>query len=285
LTANTDVESELEGLSLGAVDYITKPFEPLLLKKRVEIHLTLHIQKKILEEQRNRLKDFNTNLWQMVEEETAKVGRLQNTVLKTVVDLVESRDDTTGGHINRTMKWLEFLLEGMEAEKVYEDELSTWNKEMVVQSSALHDVGKISIKDEILKKPAKLDENEFEEMKKHVNYGVEIIDKIKQSLPENDASFMEHARILAHSHHEKWDGTGYPLRLKGTEIPLQGRLMAISDVYDALISKRPYKEPLSPEEAAKIIIDGSGTHFDPVLVDVFKSVSHKFSDFGKEAKS
>ncbi|MDR2199060.1 MAG: response regulator [Deltaproteobacteria bacterium] len=282
LTANADVDSELEGLSLGAVDYITKPFEPLLLQKRVEIHLTMRAQQRTLEEQTKKLKDFNTNLWKMVEEETAKVGRLQNTLLKTVVELVESRDQTTGGHITRTMKWLEFLLDGMTDASVYSDEIDTWDKAIVIQSSALHDVGKISIKDDILKKPAKLTPEEFEIMKDHVVLGVEIIDKISGSLPESDAGFMRHARILAHAHHEKWDGTGYPLGLKGEEIPLQGRLMAISDVYDALISKRPYKDPFPPEKAVEIIIEGAETHFDPKLIEVFKAVSDNFLRYGKE---
>jgi putative two-component system response regulator len=276
VTSNRDSATELEGLSLGAVDYIMKPFEPLLLKKRVEIHLTLHVQKTMLEEQKARLRDFNNNLWKMVESETEKVGRLQSSLLKTVVDLVESRDDTTGGHINRTMKWLELLLEGMGEMGVYKAETEAWSLEMVVQSSALHDVGKISIADHILKKPAKLTPEEFEAMKLHVDYGVEILDKITSSLPESDRGFMNHARVLASAHHEKWDGTGYPKMLKGEEIPLQGRLMAISDVYDALISKRPYKDPLSPEEAVRIVTEGSGSHFDPKLIEVFRAVSPKF---------
>ncbi|MDR2339953.1 MAG: response regulator [Deltaproteobacteria bacterium] len=296
LTSNKDAASELEGLNLGAVDYITKPFEPLLLKKRVEIHLMLHAQKetlerqketlegqkKALEKQKSKLREFNQNLWRMVEEETERVGRLQRTVLKTVVELVESRDDTTGGHITRTMKWLQFLLDGMEETGVYSEDLRNWNKDIIIQSSALHDVGKVSIDDAILKKPAKLTKEEFEAMKLHVDHGVNIIDKISKSLPGADATLLKHARILAHSHHEKWDGTGYPRQLKGKEIPLQGRLMAISDVFDALISKRPYKEPFTPEEAVKIIIDGSGTHFDPALVEVFKSVKDKFLKYGSE---
>jgi putative two-component system response regulator len=213
----------------------------------------------------------------MVEEETAKVSKLQGSVLETVVDLVESRDDITGGHISRTMKWLELMLEGIVTTGIYGDVVKSWDKSLFLYSSRLHDVGKISISDSILKKPAKLTFEEFEEMKHHTTIGASIIDRICESLPETNHHFMNQAKILALTHHEKWDGTGYPGKLEGRNIPLQGRLMAIADVYDALISKRPYKPSMTHEEAAEIIISGAGTHFDPRLIEIFKEISWKFN--------
>ncbi|MDR1164405.1 MAG: response regulator [Deltaproteobacteria bacterium] len=278
LTSRTDSGSELQGLHLGAVDYIGKPFDSHLLKMRVEIHLVMRNQRRALESQSLELRKFNDNLQEMVREETEKVVRLQGAIFHAVVDLVESRDDITGGHISRTMKWLKHLVDGLLERGLYREEIQEWNLSVFLQSSTLHDVGKISISDAILKKPGKLTEEEFAAMKLHTTFGAEIIDKIKASLPEKDSSFLYHARVLALTHHEKWDGTGYPQNLAGENIPLQGRLMAISDVYDALVSKRPYKEPFSHEEATRIIVDGAGKHFDPTLVKVFESVASKFRE-------
>ncbi|MDR1487105.1 MAG: response regulator [Deltaproteobacteria bacterium] len=276
LTSKTELDSELEGLSSGAVDYITKPFEPLLLQKRVAIHLMLHQQRLELEEQSKQLKNFNDNLQQMVREETEKVTRLHGAIFTTVVDLVESRDDITGGHISRTTKWYAYLLEDLTRTGVYKEEISAWDQNIVLQSSMLHDVGKIQISDAILKKPGKLTEEEFAEMKLHTVFGAAILDKISATLPQDDALFISHAKVMALTHHEKWDGSGYPYGLSGKDIPLEGRLMAITDVYDALISKRPYKEAFSHETAVEIIIGNSGAHFDPSLIEVFKRVYKKF---------
>ncbi|MDR1577633.1 MAG: response regulator [Deltaproteobacteria bacterium] len=277
LTSINSKGAELEGLCLGAVDYITKPFEPLLLLKRVEIHLTIQRQKRKMEIQSQELKNFNENLQKMVAEETEKVSKLQVSVLETVVDLVESRDDITGGHIGRTMKWLELLFSGIEETGIYADLILDWDINLVLQSSRLHDVGKISISDAILKKPAKLTKEEFEDMKRHTVIGASIIDRICESLPKDNHDFMIQAKILALTHHEKWDGSGYPQGLKGQDIPLQGRMMAIADVYDALISKRPYKNALTHEMAERIIVTDGGSHFDPNMIEIFKKVSKKFA--------
>jgi putative two-component system response regulator len=281
LTAKSDAESELGGLSLGAIDYIAKPFLPSLMRKRVEIHLMVESQKHKLEEQahtledqRKRLLDFNENLQRMVEEKTDAVLKLQEALLKTVADLVESRDDITGGHVERTKHGLATLVKAMDDLGLYREQIEGWDIPLLLQSSLLHDVGKISISDEILRKPGKLTPEEFEQMKKHTTFGVKIIEKIESDTPESD--FLRHAKIFAGTHHEKWDGSGYPYGLSRENIPLQGRLMAIADVYDALVFKRPYKDALSHEAAVKIILDGKGTHFDPVLVDVFEMVADQF---------
>ncbi len=267
LTAKTDAASELEGLSLGAIDYITKPFSPPLLLKRIEVHL-------LVEAQKSELKDFNDNLMEMVAEKTKTVVTLQNAIIKTVAELVECRDDITGAHIERTQNYLKALADKALSVGLYKDEISSWNMDVFLQSAQLHDVGKITISDSILQKPGKLTPEEFEEMKSHTTFGVKIIEKISKTAVQDD--FLEYSKILAGTHHEKWDGSGYPNALSGQDIPLGGRLMAIADVYDALISERPYKKAFTHEEALKIISSGKGTHFDPQLIDIFESIADEF---------
>jgi putative two-component system response regulator len=260
LTSKTDTGSEMEGLSLGAVDYITKPFVPQLLLKRVETHM-------LMESQKEELKYINANLEHIVDMKTSAVVELQNAMLATISELVECRDDVTGGHIERTARTMRLLVKKMVEQRVYLDELTSWDIELFLQSSQLHDVGKISIHDNILLKPDKLTTEEFEEMKKHAIFGEEIIDKIQKNTHEN--AFLTHAKIMAGTHHEKWDGSGYPRGTIGKNIPLQGRIMAIADVYDALVSKRPYKEPFSHERAMQIMRESRGSHFDPTILDAF----------------
>lgn len=269
LTARSDTGSELEGLTLGAIDYIAKPFSPPLLLKRIEVHL-------LVEQQKIELEDFNKNLKEKVKEKTKTVLDLQNVILRTIAELVECRDDTTGGHIERTQNYLKILIDALLENDIYKNEILSWDIDFFLQSSQLHDVGKIAIKDSILNKPAKLTDDEFNEMKTHTSFGVEVIERIQKNAAES--VFLEHAKIFAGTHHEKWDGSGYPDGLAGEQIPLQGRLMAIADVYDALISERPYKKPFSHKDAVEIISNGRGTHFDPVLVDVFVKYEKKFEE-------
>jgi putative two-component system response regulator len=286
LTGKSDSYSEVEGLSLGAIDYISKPFMPMLLRKRIELHLTLEEQKHALEAQTQRLEaqqtelqNFNENLKSMVAEKTQKVLELQNAILQIVADLVESRDETTGGHIERTQHGLRVLLDGLQELGLYREQARDWDIDLMLQSSQLHDVGKIAITDSILNKPGRLTPEEFEEIKKHTTMGVKIIEKIEANTSESE--FLKYAKIFAGTHHEKWDGSGYPNGISGEDIPLQGRVMAIADVYDALVSDRPYKNALTHEEAVRIIIEGRGSHFDPVLVDVFERYADRFAYGGE----
>jgi putative two-component system response regulator len=274
LTSKTDEGSELEGLSLGAIDYVTKPFSAPLLQKRIENHLFAETQKK-------QLKEFNTRLEEMVRQKTAQVFNLQTAVLSTVADLVEFRDDMTGGHIYRTQKYLEILLNQMIEENIYAEEIADWDMDYLLPSAQLHDVGKIAISDMILNKPGKLTAEEFDIMKTHAAIGVEAIKKIEQNAEEH--AFLRHAKRIAGTHHERWDGEGYPAGVSGEDIPLEGRLMAIADVYDALVSARPYKKPFSTEEARQIIEGGSGKHFDPALVKVFTKVADQFAAVARDS--
>lgn len=276
VTVRTDEGSELEGLSLGAIDYVFKPFSAPLLLKRIENHLLTALQKK-------NLALYNADLQGLVRQQTGHIIELQNSVLGTVADLVEFRDDVTGGHINRTREYLRLLIEALKREHVYREQVSAWDINLLLSSSQLHDVGKIAINDAILNKPGKLTPEEFTIMKTHVAIGLNIIEKIEQKTAEH--AFLRHARTFIATHHEKWDGSGYPLGLRGEDIPLEGRLMAIADVYDALISKRPYKPPFGTPEAARIIIENSGTHFDPSLVQVFRRAIDDFARIVEKERS
>jgi len=273
VTARVDEGSELEGLSLGAIDYVYKPFSAPLLLKRIENHL-------LLAAQRNELASYRDNLEEIVAKKTSQVIELQNAVLDIVAEIVEYRDDVTGGHVSRTQKYLELLINKVVEKNLYPESVERWDMEFIVPSAQLHDVGKIAILDSILKKPDKLTVEEFEEMKQHTVVGVDMIEGIESTAAEH--SFLRHARIIAGTHHEKWDGSGYPLGLRGEGIPLEGRLMAIADVYDALISSRPYKQPFTPAEARRIIVEGKGKHFDPELVDVFLEVADDFAQIARD---
>jgi putative two-component system response regulator len=274
LTGKTDSGDEVMGLQLGAVDYITKPFIPDLLLMRIDVHLLVESQRRILEAQRWQLQNFNSNLLRMVEQKTRTVFVLQNAIIKSVADMVEYRDNITGGHDDRTRRGVGLLINGLMEQDRYREQIANWDVEMLVQSSQLHDVGKIAINDGILRKPGPLAEQEFAEMKRHTDFGIQLIDQIRANAVENE--FLKYAKVFAATHHERWDGTGYPNGLKGEEIPLLGRIMAIADVYDALVSKRSYKEPFSHEEAVNIILGGRGTQFDPYLVDLFMTLADRF---------
>jgi putative two-component system response regulator len=280
LTAKSDESSELRGFTLGAVDYVSKPFSGPLLLKRVQNQILMSDQKKDLKDASQQLKKYVSQLEVMVEDKVHQIVDLQNAVMDTVSNLVEFRDGLTGGHINRTQRYLKVLTDEMVRERVYAEEIMGWDMKYFISSAQLHDVGKIGISDLILNKPGRFTEEEFEIMKGHVKIGVDAIVKIMNNAEEH--SFLQHALLIASDHHEKWDGSGYPFGKKEYGISLEGRLMAIADVYDALISKRPYKEPFSHKKACLIIEEGSGTHFDPLLIGVFKNVSNEFYEITKE---
>jgi len=272
LTGKNEPEDEVLGLSLGAVDYITKPFSPSILLKRVELHLLLQAQK-------NELHEFNRNLLDMVEERTKDISDLQNAVIVWAAEIIEFRDEETGQHVERVQKYLKELLCALGKPEPYAGEISTWDIDAFLKSASLHDVGKIKIRDDILLKKTSLSSKEFFDMQLHTLHGKTLLESLQSKVPKQ--IFLEYAKTLAYRHHERWDGTGYPDQLTGEEIPLQARMMALVDVYDALISERPYKKAFSHEEAMRTIIEGQGTQFDPNLVDVFISVSDKIREIGE----
>jgi len=246
LTGRNDPDIEAKGLEAGAVDFITKPFSAPVLLNRIHTHLDID---------------------NIIRVRTQQLHRLQNSIVSVLADMVENRDKGTGGHIERTSVYIKILIEEMKKQDIYSEEINKWDIEKMISSARMHDLGKISISDTIVNKPGKLTDDEFSLMKKHAEDGERIIDEIIFRTGEGD--FLRNARLFAGSHHERWDGKGYPRGLKKEDIPLHGRIMAIVDVYDALVSERPYKSAFTCEEAVKIIMQNSGTHFDPAIVKVF----------------
>jgi putative two-component system response regulator len=261
LTGITDVSVEVRGFQLGAVDFITKPFSVPVIQNRIKTHLNID---EIIRE-----RTF------LLQEKTRHLQKLQNAVIFGFADLVENRDKATGGHVERTAAYIKILINTMEAKGIYGNEIKNIDKELFISSARLHDVGKISISDVILNKPGKLTDFEFEIMKTHTTEGEQAIDMIASRT--DDVEFLSSARLFAGSHHERWDGKGYPRGLSGKDIPIHGRVMAIADVYDALVSERPYKKAFTEEEAVKIIMDNAVTQFDPLIADTFYKVREKFA--------
>ena len=260
LTSLNDADIEVKGFQLGVVDFVTKPFSAPVLINRIKTHLDID---ELIRERTAQL-----------HEKAIQLENLQSAIIFGFADLVEGRDESTGGHIERTSKYIQILLDAMIERGVYESEIKELNRYSFVSSARLHDVGKIVISDVILNKPGKLTDEEFEIMKSHAIEGEHAIDSIASRT--DDVDFLQNAKLFAGSHHERWDGRGYPRGLKGTEIPIHGRIMAIVDVYDALVSERPYKKPFDPDEAIKLIVENSGTQFDPLIADVFFEVREKF---------
>ena len=196
-----------------------------------------------------------------------QISDMQNGLIYILADLVESRDKCTGDHVKKTADYVKLILELLVEDGVYKDQVTESYIKDVCNSAPLHDIGKIKVSDAILNKPARLNDEEYAEMKKHTLAGEKIIESAKKLT--GDAGYLNEALNLATYHHEKWDGSGYPMGLKGEEIPLSARIMAISDVFDALLSTRSYKPPFTFERAMQIIEEGRGTHFDPTIVDIF----------------
>ena len=273
ITALADDEDEAKGLNMGAVDYITKPINPELVRARVHNHLEL--------------KRHQDHLEKLVEERTRRLALTQAVTIESLATLAEYRDPETGGHIKRTQNYVKALAVHLKDHQRFRDELNDDIIDLLYLSAPLHDLGKVGVRDDVLLKAGRLTDEEFEEMKKHTIYGEEALRITEQKLGED--SFLKYAREIAHTHQEKWDGSGYPQGLKGDDIPTPGRLMALADVYDALISKRVYKPPFPHEKAVEIIIEGKGKHFDPDIVDAFleleetfRNIALTFADYDEE---
>ena len=205
---------------------------------------------------------------------------LQQDILQNITDFMERTGGITGGHMERTGRYIGIFIDMLKGENIYHKASLSWDKDSFVRSALLHDLGKISVKDSILYKPGKLTRAEYEEMKNHTLLGLKIIEALQKYSSSN--VLLKYAKILIGTHHEWWNGSGYPNGLKGRQIPLQGRIMAIVDVYDALISERPYKKPFSHNEAVGSILQGRGSHFDPFLADLFLAGSGRFEEAGRE---
>ncbi|MHB8204039.1 MAG: response regulator [Desulfomonilaceae bacterium] len=267
ITSLLETEDETKGFDIGAVDYITKPVSPPVVLARVKTHLALYDQNRTLEEK--------------VRERTQDLVHGRDVTIHSMAVLAETRDNETGDHIMRTKNYVRILAERLMVHPRFRDSLDLESVELLFKSTPLHDIGKVGVPDRILLKPGKLTVEEFEEMKMHTVYGRNAILKAEEALGDNpETSFLRIAREITISHHEKWDGSGYPYGLKGQGIPISGRLMAIADVYDALVSKRVYKNSMPHEEAVQIITEGDGrtmpNHFDPAVLEAFVELNMQF---------
>lgn len=270
LTAKTSTEDERQGLELGAVDFISKPVNPPIVMARVATHLQLKAAADFL-------RDQNAFLEQEVQRRSRELAAIQDVTVLAMASLAETRDSDTGNHIRRTQFYVRTLAEQLRHHPKFAGQLDDRTIDLLFKSAPLHDIGKVGIPDRILLKPGRYTPEEFEIMKMHPTLGRDAIAKAEQQLGL-EVDFLRLAKEIAYSHQEKWDGSGYPLGLTGEQIPLSARLMALADVYDALISRRIYKEPMSHEAAAAIIREGRGSHFDPDVVDAFMAVEHQFQE-------
>ncbi len=268
LTARADMEDERQGLALGAVDYITKPISPPILLARVATHLALKASADFL-------RDKSAYLEREVALRTLEVQAIQDVTIMAMTSLAETRDNETGNHIRRTQLYVKALAEHLRDHPRFAHVLTDRMVDLLYKSAPLHDIGKIGIPDAILLKPGKLTVEEFEIMKTHTTLGRNAIEEAERRLGMRVA-FLSVSKEIAYSHQEKWDGSGYPEGLKGDAIPVSARLMAVADVYDALISKRVYKPAFPHEQACATIVKGRGTHFDPDMVDAFVAIAQDF---------
>ncbi|MDR1278002.1 MAG: response regulator [Treponema sp.] len=265
----TTSDSESEALAAGAVDFISKPFLPEIVKLRVKNQIEL--------------KNYSDSLEEMVAEKTAEATSTLDNTLQALANIIEYRNLESGSHVKRTQFFCKALIDYfLEFDSIYADELRNLEPDVIVKSMALHDVGKIGIPDKILLKPGKLDAGEFEIMKTHTTVGKNIIEEMMRAVKDKDSIYLKHCRDIAWCHHERYDGKGYPRGLKGTDIPLSARIAALSDVYDALVCARVYKDAFPYDEAIKIIAEGRGTQFDPVITDAVIKLQEQFQRISQQ---
>jgi putative two-component system response regulator len=268
VTALDGGADEERGLAAGAVDYISKPIKPAVLMARVKAHLEL-------KSARDWLHDRNLALEAEVARRMHENLLIQDVTIRALACLAEIRDPETGGHLRRTQHYVELLAVRLREHPRYRDFLTHANVQALIKSAPLHDIGKVGIPDHVLLKPGSLNADEWRVMRTHSRLGAEAIAQAERDLP-HPLAFLRVAKDITRSHHERWDGTGYPDGLAGEAIPIPARLMALADVLDALTSERPYKRAFPFAEAAQLIAEGRGTHFDPAVVDAFLDAREAF---------
>lgn len=278
LNGSTDEEA---GLAAGAADYITKPFSLPIVRARVHHHVQLGRMMRVVYSMNDFLDERVAERTAELERKNKELGRAQEATVHSLASLLETRDNDTGQHIRRTQRYIQVLASEVHESAVYPGVLDKMQIDLFYRAAALHDIGKVAIPDRILLKPGRLDPEEFELIKTHTTHGRNAIARAEEILGTPD-EFLRNAREIAHSHHERWDGNGYPEGLKGEAIPLSARLMAIADVYDALISSRAYKAGMPHAKAVEIISSGRGTQFDPKILDVFMTIHERFGEIAQQ---
>jgi putative two-component system response regulator len=275
VTAMDSDADEETGLTLGAVDYIHKPIRPPIVLARVRTHLELKAV-------RDAMAERNLNLEFEVQRRMRENQQIQDVSLRALAGLAETRDNDTGNHIRRTQSYVDVLARHLVAHPDFSPLRAEGIIELIVKAAPLHDIGKVGIPDHILLKPGPLDADEWCIMQTHARLGAEAIESALEG-EENHAplAFLHIAMDIAHSHHEKWDGSGYPEGLSKTAIPLPARLMAVADVFDALITRRVYKPAFPIDKATAIVREGKGSHFDPVIVDAFDACFDQFLEIAR----
>jgi len=273
LTALNKTEDEQKALSVGGHDFITKPINPDVLLARIHTHLQLKTF-------HDKLHTQNQQLETALEQQLSDIYQLQEASLSVMISLAEFRDEDTGNHIRRTQAYVQLIAQQAQISQP-QWHLSDEHIQLMTRCAPLHDVGKITIADDILLKPGKLTPDEFAQMQTHAQKGHDILSAASDSMGVYGA-VLDMAKTIALSHHEKWDGTGYPQQLKGEAIPLPARIMALADVYDALRSKRPYKAPFSHTKALSIMHDMKGQHFDPRLFACFETVASQINAISEQ---
>ena len=263
ISALSDTADKVRAFCAGGVDYITKPFQLEEVQARVATHLRLRRLQLELEK-------HNLHLAELVKEKVLEISDSQLATIVALAKLAESRDDETGQHIERTRTFCKILTEKLRDNPRFRGDIDDTFIENIFYASPLHDIGKVGIPDKIFLKPGKLTAEEFEVMKSHTMIGANTLLAARGKYPRN--AFINTGIAIARSHHEKWDGSGYPDGLVGEDIPLSARIMAVADVYDALRSERPYKLAFTHEKSCEIIIAGTGRHFDPAVIDAFKAL-------------
>jgi putative two-component system response regulator len=261
LTAKVEIGDEEQGLAVGAIDFIHKPISLPIVAARVRSHLQLKAWQDFLLDQ-------NAWLLREVEKRLSDINRFQDASILTMVSLAEFRDECTGNHIQRTQEYVRLLAQQLAHLPRYQHQLTPEHIELMAKSAALHDVGKIAIPDHILLKPGKLTAEEFAVMRTHAVRGYDMLARAGEHLGEH-GEFLKLAKDIAHYHHEKWDGSGYPTGRSGAAIPIAARVMAVADVFDALLTRRPYKEPVPIDEVVAMMKASSGGHFDPEVIEAF----------------
>jgi putative two-component system response regulator len=274
LTAMSEIEDERLGLELGAADYITKPISPSIVLARVRTQLENKAAADFLRDQ-NQFLDTEVN------RRGQELAAIQDVTILAMASLAETRDSDTGNHIRRTQNYVKVLAQKLQTHPRFGYLLSDRTIDALYKSAPLHDIGKVGIPDRILLKPGRFTPDEFEIMKTHTTLGRAAILAAEKQLGM-EVDFLRHAKDIAYYHQEKWDGSGYPEGLQGEAIPVSARLMAVADVYDALISRRVYKEGMPHAQAVAIIRDGRGTHFDPDMVDAFLELADAFQDIAAQ---